>query len=53
LCKASTIKGTSVLVGEKKEQFKKFIQDYIDKNHGLSITTKSCIFKAKKGSEMK
>lgn len=46
--KASTIKGSSVLVGEKKAQFKKFIQDYIDKNGEISITTKSCIFKAKK-----
>lgn len=46
--KASTIKGSSILVGEKKEQFKRFIQDYIDKNGELSITTKSGIFKVKK-----
>lgn len=46
--KASTVKGSSILVGEKKEQFMKYVKDYIKKNGSLSITTKSCIFKAQK-----
>lgn len=46
--KASTIKGSSILVGEKKEEFRRFIEDYIKKNGEITITTKACIFKAKK-----
>lgn len=46
--KASTIKGKSVLVGEKRQQFTRFIENYIIKNGHISITTKACIFKAKK-----
>lgn len=46
--KASTIKGSSILVGEKRMQFKKFIEKYIEKNGDISITTKSCLFRAKK-----
>jgi len=46
--KASTVKGRSILVGEKKKQFKKYVEDYIGENGSLSITTKACIFKARK-----
>lgn len=46
--KASTIQGASILVGEKKKEFTKYIQDYIDKNKQISITTKTCMFKAYK-----
>ncbi|WP_051542208.1 class I SAM-dependent methyltransferase [Clostridium lundense] len=46
--KASTIKGTSVLIGNKRQQFTEYLEDYIKKNGSISITTKSCIFKAKK-----
>lgn len=46
--KASSIKGTSVLVGKKKDDFRKYIDDYIKKNREISITTKACIFEAKK-----
>jgi len=46
--KASTIKGSSVLVGEKKQEFSKYIEDYLKKNGPLSITTKGGIFKARK-----
>ena len=46
--KASTVKGSSILVGEKKQQFMKYVEDYIKKNGNLSITTKACIFKAQK-----
>jgi len=46
--KASTIKGSSILVGEKKQEFTKYVKDYITENGNISITTKACIFKAKK-----
>lgn len=46
--KASTIKGSSTLVGEKKQQFTKYIKNYIKENGNISITTKGCIFKVKK-----
>ena len=46
--KASSIKGTSVLVGKKKDDFREYIEDYIKKNGDISITTKACIFKVKK-----
>lgn len=46
--KASTIKGSSQLTGEKKQQFTNYLKDYIKKNGSISITTKSCIFKAQK-----
>ncbi|MBU3073068.1 MerR family transcriptional regulator [Clostridium estertheticum] len=46
--KASSIKGSSVLVGEKKREFTKYVGDYIKEKRKLAITTKSCIFKAKK-----
>ena len=46
--KASTIKGSSILVGEKKQEFTKYVEDYIKENGNISITTKACIFKAKK-----
>jgi ubiquinone/menaquinone biosynthesis C-methylase UbiE len=45
--KASTVKGRSILVREKKEQFMKYVEDYIRENGNLSITTKACIFKAR------
>lgn len=46
--KASTIKGKSILVGEKKQQFTKFIEDYIKEKGYISINTKACVLKAKK-----
>jgi ubiquinone/menaquinone biosynthesis C-methylase UbiE len=46
--KASTINGSSILVGEKKQQFTKYIEKYIKEKGSISITTKGCIFKAKK-----
>jgi ubiquinone/menaquinone biosynthesis C-methylase UbiE len=46
--KASTIQGNSILVGEMKKKFKKYLEDYIKENGNISITTKACIFKATK-----
>jgi ubiquinone/menaquinone biosynthesis C-methylase UbiE len=46
--KASTIKGSSILVGEKKKEFRRYIEEYIKRNGKILITTKACIFKAKK-----
>jgi ubiquinone/menaquinone biosynthesis C-methylase UbiE len=46
--KASTIQGNSVLVGEMKKKFKKYLEDYIKENGNISMTTKACIFKATK-----
>ena len=48
LYKASTIQGDSILVGEKKKEFTKYLEDYIKKNGNISITTKTCMFKARK-----
>ena len=44
--KASTIQGSSILVGDKKKEFTKYLEDYIEKNGNISITTKTCMFKA-------
>lgn len=46
--KASTIQGSTILVGEKKKEFTKYLEDYIQKNGNISITTKTCMFKAMK-----
>ncbi|BCZ45352.1 MerR family transcriptional regulator [Clostridium gelidum] len=46
--KASTIQGSSMLVGEKKKEFTKYLEDHIKKNGNISITTKTCMFKAMK-----
>lgn len=46
--KSSTIKGSSILVGEKKDKFKKYIENRIKENGNISITTKSGMFKAKR-----
>lgn len=46
--KASTIKGSSILLGEKRMKFKKFIENYIEKSGDISITTKSCLFRGRK-----
>ena len=46
--KASTIQGSNILVGEKRKEFKKYLNDYIKENKNISITTKTCMFKAKK-----
>ena len=46
--KASTIQGSSILFGEKKKNFTKYLENYIKENGNISITTKTCIFKAKK-----
>lgn len=45
--KASTIKGSAILIGLKKQEFTEYIERYIRKNGNISITTKSCIFKAR------
>lgn len=49
--KASTIQGSSILVGDTKREFTKYLEDYIKRNGNISITTKVCIFKVKKSSE--
>lgn len=46
--KASTIQGTSILIGEKKKEFTKYLEEYIKKSGDISITTKTCMFKAMK-----
>ncbi|MDR3594556.1 methyltransferase domain-containing protein [Clostridium sp.] len=46
--KASTIQGSAILVGEKKKEFTKYLEDYIRENGDISITTKTCMFKAMK-----
>jgi ubiquinone/menaquinone biosynthesis C-methylase UbiE len=46
--KASTIQGSSILVGEKKKEFTKYLENYIRKNGDISITTRTCMFKAMK-----
>lgn len=46
--KASTIQGSSILVGETKRKFTKYLENYIKENGNISISTKTCIFKAKK-----
>lgn len=46
--KASTIQGSSILVGETKRAFTKYLEDYIEKHGSISITTKAGIFKVKK-----
>lgn len=43
--KASTIKGSSILVGEKKREFTRYIENIIKDEGNISITTKACIFK--------
>lgn len=44
--KASTIQGSSILVGQKKKEFTKYLEIYIKENGNISITTKTCMFKA-------
>ncbi|MBW6410548.1 MerR family transcriptional regulator [Clostridium weizhouense] len=46
--KASTIQGSSILVGETKKEFTNYLENYIKNNGNISITTKTCIFKATK-----
>ena len=46
--KASTIQGSSILIGDKKKAFTKYLKDYIKENGNISITTKTCMFKAEK-----
>lgn len=48
--KASTIQGSSILVGETKKRFKSYVKKYIDENKEISITTKTCMFKARKSN---
>lgn len=45
---ASTIRGNSILVGEKRKEFEKYVEGIIREKGNISITTKSCIFKVKK-----
>ena len=46
--KASTIQGSPILIGDKKKAFTKYLKDYIKENGNISITTKTCMFKAVK-----
>ncbi|WP_297422985.1 methyltransferase domain-containing protein [Clostridium sp.] len=46
--KASTIQGSTILVGERKKDFTNYLKDYIKKNGSISITTKTCMFKVLK-----
>lgn len=46
--KASTIQGSSVLIGQKKKEFIDYLEEYIKKNGSISITTKACMFKTVK-----
>ncbi|NFS61785.1 methyltransferase domain-containing protein [Clostridium botulinum] len=46
--KASTIQGSSILVGKKREEFTKYLEKYIEENKNIEITTKAGIFKASK-----
>lgn len=46
--KGSTIKGSSILIGQKKQEFTEYVKRYIRENGNISITTKACIFKARK-----
>jgi ubiquinone/menaquinone biosynthesis C-methylase UbiE len=46
--KASTIKGNSVLIGQRKQEFTEYVEQYIREKGNISITTKACIFKARK-----
>jgi len=44
--KASTIKGSSILIGDKRSKLEKHIENYIEKNGNISITTKAGILEA-------
>lgn len=46
--KASTIQGSSILIGEKKREFTRYIENIIKDKGDISITTKACIFKITK-----
>lgn len=45
--KASTIKGSSMLAGEKRQEFTRYVEKCIKEKGNMSITTKAGIFKAK------
>lgn len=45
---ASTIMGSLILVGEKRNEFERYIEGIIKEKGNISITTKSCIFKVKR-----
>lgn len=51
LYKASTIQGSSILVGNTKREFTKYLEDYIKKHGNISITTKVGMFKVKAQSK--
>lgn len=46
--KASTIQGSTMLKGEKREEFTRYIENIIKDKGEISITTKACMFKARK-----
>lgn len=46
--KASTVYGSSILVGEKKEAFSKYVENILRDKGAISITTKACIFETRK-----
>lgn len=45
--KASTIKGNSMLTVEKRQEFTRYVEQYIKEKGNISITTKAGIFKAR------
>jgi hypothetical protein len=45
---ASTMRGRAILVGQKKQEFTKYVEDYIKEKGSMSITTEACIFKVEK-----
>lgn len=46
--KASTVYGSSILVGEKREAFTEYIENVLKDKGDISITTKACIFESRK-----
>ncbi len=46
--KASTIQGSTILIGEIKKDFTNYLKGYIKEKGSISITTKTCMFKAVK-----
>lgn len=46
--KASTIQGSTILIGEIKKDFTNYLKGYIEEKGSISITTKTCMFKAVK-----
>lgn len=45
---ASTIKGSTILIGEKRDEFKNYIEKIVKQRGSISINTKACMFIVKK-----